>query len=81
MRMYRVVTKTPDTEQQILEPGIHAALYNIPEVRDCVAFIEQQPHVEMIGIRISARYYSIVVIDADELQPGHFQLSDFDDKH
>lgn len=81
MRMYRVITWTPDTKQQILEPGVHAALYNIPEIRDCVAFIEEQSHVEMIGIRISTRVYSIVVIDADELQPGHFQLSDFDGKH
>ena len=77
LRQYRIVTKTPESDEQMLQPGVHAALYNIPEVRDCVTFLETQPHVEMIGIRLGSRFYGIVVIHAPELQEHHFQVRDF----
>ncbi len=77
IRQYRIVTKTPDSKETMLQPGVHAALYNIPEIRDCVVFLETQPHVEMIGIRLNIRFYGIVVIQAPELQAHHFQLRDF----
>lgn len=77
MRQYRISTKAPqDTEETVLEPGVHGALYNIPEIRDSVAFLENQPNIGFIGITISTRLYGITVIDADELKPNHFQLTD-----
>lgn len=78
MRQYRIITKTPDSEEQLLQPGVHATLYNIPEIRNAVEFIEANQATEMIGIRLGARFYGIVVIVADELKEGHFQLQDFD---
>jgi hypothetical protein len=76
VRQYRIVTKTHDTEEQMLTPGVHAGLYNIPEIRDSVLFLEQQPNVEMIGIRISTRFYGIVVVYDSEPLPNHFTLQD-----
>jgi hypothetical protein len=78
IRQYRIITKTPTTDQVMLEPITHSALYNIPEVRTAVEFVEANKNVEMIGIRIDARFYSIVVVYDDELKDGHFQLKDFD---
>lgn len=78
IRQYRIVTKTPDTDETMLQPGVHATLYNIPEIRDSVEFLEKQPHVEMIGVRIGPRFYGIVVIHDKEVRPHHFQLADFD---
>jgi hypothetical protein len=76
MRQLRIITKTPDTEQVMLEPGVHGALYNIPEVREARDVIEKNPAIEMLGIRIGARYYSLVVSHEDTLQPQHFQLDE-----
>jgi len=76
MRQLRIITKTPETEQVQLEPGVHASLYNIPEVRSAREYIEANPKVEMVGIRIGARYYSLVVVHNDELSPGHFLVQD-----
>ena len=81
IRQYRIVTKTPTDDNQegtMLQPGVHAALYNIPEIREAVAWLETQQHVEMIGIRIGPRFYGIVVIRDKEVRAHHFQLADFD---
>jgi len=76
MRQYRIITKTPTVKQVILRPGMDSSQYNIPEVRDAVDYLKSQPHVEMIGIRIGAKYFSLVVVHNDELQPDHFRLDE-----
>ena len=58
------------------EPGTHAGLYNIPEVRTAVNFIKDNPNVEVIGVRIDTRIFSVIVVYADELLPSHFEISD-----
>lgn len=74
MRQYRIITQTPDTEQSLIEPGVHKALYNMDVIKESVKFITTHKYVEMIGIRIDARLYSIVVTHADELLDNHFEL-------
>ena len=74
MRQLRIITKTPDTEQKQLEPGVHGALYNLPEIRSAQDYIQDNEAVEMVGIRIGARYYSLVVSWEDELQEGRFKI-------
>ncbi|MHA2135964.1 MAG: hypothetical protein ACW99J_19060 [Candidatus Thorarchaeota archaeon] len=76
MRQYRIVTSTPETEPTTLEPGTHAALYNIPEIRTAIAFVRENQRMEFVGIRIDARRYSIVVTYADALLDNHFELKD-----
>lgn len=74
MRQIRIITKTPSTDQTQLQPGVHGTLYNIPEVRAARVIIAENESIEMLGIRIGARFYSLVVIHADELQEGHFEI-------
>lgn len=74
IRQYRLITKTPDTEPQQLEPITHAALYNIPEVRESIEFCKTHTSIEMVGIRLGARFYSVVVVYADSLLEGHFSF-------
>jgi hypothetical protein len=76
MRQYKIVTSTPETEPAVLEPGAHAALYNIPEIRTAVAFVRENQRMEFVGIRIDARRYSVVVTHDDELLDNHFELKD-----
>jgi len=78
MRQYRIVTKTPDSKEQLLRPTVHASLYNIPEIRSAVEYLDQSPHVEMIGIRMGVRFYGIVMVEAEDLKDDHFQLRNFD---
>lgn len=74
MRQYRIITKTPESDPVMLEPVTHAALYNIPEVREAVSWIAEHDSVEMVGVRVRARFYSIVVSYEEELQEGHFKF-------
>lgn len=76
LRQYRIVSKTPTTDPVILEPTTHAALYNIPEVRAAIEFARTNTMAELVGMRINARFYSIVVVYADKLQPNHFEFLD-----
>ena len=75
MRQYRVMTKTPDTDYTILEPGVHTALFNLKDVQDAIEFINSRKHVEMVGIRIGGRVYTIVVVtSSDTLLDNHIEL-------
>ena len=74
MRQIRIITKTPDTDPKQLQPIVHGALYNIPEIRDAREYIRDNPAVEMVCIRLESRYYSIVVSHEEELQEGHFEI-------
>ena len=74
IRQYRIVTKTPQTKEQMLEPGVHAALYNIPEVRRAVEFVSENEFAEMVGVRISSRFYGIIVVFADTILDSHFEI-------
>ncbi len=77
IRQYRIVTKTPETTQQILMPGIHKALYMIPSVQEAVRFVKKHPFVEMVGIRMAARFYSVVVFAGTTLEDTSFPLEDW----
>jgi hypothetical protein len=80
IRQYRIITKTPTTEFQQLEPMVHAALYNIPEVRTAIEFCQLHDNVEMVGLRLNTRLYSIVVIYADKLLENHFSFNTLNNK-
>lgn len=75
IRQYRIVSKTPDTDPVTLQPIVHAALYNIPEVRAAIVFAQTNLTAELIGMRINARFYSVVVVYAEELLENHFEFS------
>lgn len=76
IRQYKIITKTPDSDPVTLEPTVHASLYNIPEVRAAIEFARTNKKAELIGMRIDARFYSVVVTYADSLQPNHFEFSE-----
>lgn len=76
IRQYQIITKTPATDPVALEPMVHAALYNVPEVRAAIEFARTNPNAEMVAMRIDARFYSVVVSYADELKPLHFTFED-----
>lgn len=79
MRQYRVLTKTPETNWVQLEPNVHGGLYNIPEIRSAIEYLKSAISVEMIGIRINSRVYTIIVTHEDELQPNQFELPENND--
>lgn len=60
----------------MLEPGVHAALYNIPEVRAAREYIEQHPECEGVWIRIGKRAYSLTVLVAETAPPSSFEIPD-----
>lgn len=75
IRQYRLLTKTHlDDEAIQLRPTIHADLYNIPEVRSAVDYVKENPEVEMVGIRIDTRFYSVVVVYNEEVLEDHFEF-------
>lgn len=76
IRQYRIMTKTPGNDPVTLEPIVHAALYNVPEVRAAIEFARTNLAAELVGMRINARFYSVVVTYAEELQENHFEFSD-----
>lgn len=76
IRQYCILTRTPDTQPAILEPGLHASLYNIPEIRSAIDYVKENEHVEMVGIRIATRIYTVAVVYDEKLKPSHFELKD-----
>lgn len=62
------------TEPKVLEPGVHAALYNIPEIREAREFITSHPSVEGVWVRVGARAYSLIVYLKPV--PNSFDLGD-----
>lgn len=59
-----------------LEPGVHAALYNIPEVREAREYIEAHPECEGVWLRIGKRAYALTVSVAENPPPHSFELPD-----
>lgn len=50
------------TELVKLEPLLHRLLYDIPAIRKARSFMAENPEVQMTGIVLDKRYYSIIVV-------------------
>jgi 3-dehydroquinate dehydratase len=60
----------------IVVPVVHAALYNIPEVREAREYIETHPACEGMWLRLGQRAYSLTILVSDEAPPHSFEIND-----
>ena len=81
IRQYRIVVKEAGSTEEpvMLEPTVHASLYNLPEIRDSVKYVDANPYIRMVAMEVGSKLYSIVVIYHDSLITNHFQLSHFNE--
>lgn len=74
VRQYRIIFRTPQTPQRQLKPIEDATLYNVPEVRTAIDFVQTNDAIRMVGVVAGDQFYSVVVIYENELLDGHFEL-------
>lgn len=85
MGKYVIQTRTVDNKGDLtppvfLEPFVHANLYSHRSIVSAVEHMRENPHVEMVAIRIDARAYTIsVVTPVNEI--GRKYLFDFEGNH
>lgn len=58
----------------LLEPGIHGALYNIPEIRDARDYLRAHLECEGMWIHVGRRSYSLLVSNSEEPMEKGFEI-------
>lgn len=60
----------------LLEPFVHAALYNIPAIRSARKYLSENEQVAMVAIQVGTRCYTVTVITENqrELERYAFEL-------
>jgi hypothetical protein len=81
MRKYVIYTRVVQEDNTmspptLLEPFVHKMLYDIPAVKLARSFLEDNECVQMVGVVIGERHYSVVQItdDQPELQSRAFEF-------
>lgn len=70
MKKFLIQTKVAQadgsmTPAAFLEPGVHAALYEIDAVQEAIQFLRDVPEAEGVWVRVGPRAYSLTVYEGD----------------
>lgn len=74
-RQYRLYYKrgvAPDFG--VLQPRVHASIYNKPEVQAAVAHVRDNPHVEGMALRLDDEQFNVIAFNQDAEAPNAFMF-------
>lgn len=75
MKQYRVMYRRAGSEKWgTLEPGVHAALYDVPPVHAALAAIRQFPVLKGVVVEHDDALVNIIVFDQEAHAPNAFIL-------
>lgn len=77
MRQYRIFYKRGQVDQfATLEPGVHAGIYNKPEVETAIGLIRDFPYIEGIALRVGVEQFNIIAFEQEAEAPNAFKFTD-----
>jgi hypothetical protein len=75
-KQYRVFYKRLNTPSfAALEPGVHAQLYDVPEVQGAVQILRDHPEVQAVVVRREDALFNVVSFEQDAMAPKSFLLN------
>jgi hypothetical protein len=77
MRQYKLFYKRLGSGKDFvaLEPGVHRAVYDQPEINAAIEIIRTTPHIEGIVVRLGEDLMNIIAFVQEALAPQAFEFT------
>lgn len=74
MRQYQVFYRRGGSKYALLEPGVHAPIYDREVIREAVNILRTNPKIEGLAVREGDEMFNLIVRNQGALALGAFSL-------